>query len=266
MVGSSSHPFYRQVSDVLRNDGRRNQRTIVIDDTENVVAALRAGVHLHNLCIAPGAQIPDELAPLLPAGLPVFELPADLSKALFRTEKRSRLFALAYRPKPVALRDLDERPGDLVVLDGVRLAGNIGAVTRSALAFDAAGVVLVDSDLSSTLDRRLVRASRGAVFAVPVLLAEPAQVLEYLSERRIPLVGMDTDVGDPLSELATIRGRVALLMGGERRGSSDRLDAHVAEHFHVSINPEVESLNVSVAAALALYTRRQRAPRLAPRD
>jgi TrmH family RNA methyltransferase len=250
---TARHPATRRVADVLRGAANLNQRTIVVDDAENIAAALRAGIRLDSLYVCDPADLPDDLD--VPDDTPRYVVPADVGKSLFKAEKRTRVFALAHRPRPVRLDDLPTT-GDLVVLDGVRLAGNIGAIVRTAVAFDAAGVVLIDSGLTTPLDRRLVRASRGLVFALPVLLADPDALLAHLARTVTPLVGMSAHAGQPLSDLASLPGPAAIVMGSERRGASSALDAHTTAWYRIDTNPQVESLNVSVATALALYTHR----------
>lgn len=147
------------------------------------------------------------------------------------------------------------RPGDVVVLDGVRLVGNIGAVTRSAAAFGAAGVVLVDSGLVSTLDRRLVRASRGLVLALPVVLAGRRETSRALARAGIPVATLSPDAPAPLRAVRDVRRRVALVLGGERRGVDPDRWGRGGLRLTIPMTGDVESLNVSVAAALALYER-----------
>jgi tRNA G18 (ribose-2'-O)-methylase SpoU len=142
-----------------------------------------------------------------------------------------------------------------VILDGVRITGNIGAIIRSAVALGAAGTVLVDSGLASAYDRRVIRASRGLSFAHPVVLATREDVAALLASSSATLVSITGEATAPLAGLARIPGRVALLFGGERAGASAGLDALAARRFAIPMTPGVESLNVSTAAAIALYAR-----------
>src|SRR5699024_3645568 len=120
---------------------------------------------------------------------------------LFGDRKCSRVFALARAPRRPKLRDLNGTKGDIIILDGVRIDGNIGAITRTACALDAAGVVLIDSGLRTTLDRRLIRASRGLVFAPPVILATRAECIEFIGQERITLATLSADAVDPLRSI-----------------------------------------------------------------
>lgn len=254
-VGTVAHPAARRVRDVLRSRAAA-PRSFVVDDEDNVREAVRQGVRIEALyATAAAADVRDAVARDLPARVARYVLADDVATALFGTERRSRFFALARRPRLPGLDEVLARPGDVVVLDGVRLVGNIGAVTRSAAAFGAAGVVLVDSGLVSTLDRRLVRASRGLVLALPVVLAGRRETSRALARAGIPVATLSPDAPAPLRAVRDVRRRVALVLGGERRGVDPDRWGRGGLRLTIPMTGAVESLNVSVAAALALYER-----------
>lgn len=256
-----SDPLARRVGDVLRA-GNRARRAILIDDEENVLQAMRSGIRVEAIVLSRDVRaLGPELAGAARAhGARIRRIDEAVTAALFGRGKRARVFALAACPRKHTLDDIAARPGDILVLDGVRLAGNIGALTRSAAALGAAGIVLIDSGMTSVYDRRLIRASRGLVFALPVVLAAPADLPGFLDRAGAGLVGLAATADVPLAELARMPGRVALLLGGERCGASRELEALAERRLAVPMSPGVESLNVSVAGALALYERRPREP------
>ncbi|MDR6866993.1 TrmH family RNA methyltransferase [Microbacterium resistens] len=254
-IDSVRHPAVRRVADVLRTVSA-HPRTLLIDDEENIEQAIAAGVSIDALYATPGmADVAEQLRERAGAALHI--VADDVTKALFKAEKRTRVFALAKAPRPAAWQDVAARRGDIVVLDGVRIAGNIGAIIRSACAFDAAGVVLLDSGLTTAFDRRLIRASRGLTFAIPLLLATGAELAAFLREQGIPLASLAADADSPLRTIGEVDGRLAILMGSERTGASEELDGMAGRRYSVPMMPGVESLNVSVAAGIALYERRR---------
>jgi tRNA G18 (ribose-2'-O)-methylase SpoU len=76
-----------------------------------------------------------------------------------------------------------------------------------------------------------------------------------LRDTSATLASLSADATTPLSQLATVPGRVVLLLGSERRGPSAELDGLAARRFSVPMDESVESLNVSVAGGIALYER-----------
>lgn len=257
VIDSIRHPVARRVADVLRSRSA-TPRVFVIDDEENIVRAVRCGVRLDSLYVTGSmAAAPASILAAVAHAVPCRVLSESVAGNLFGAERRSRVFALAHRPPQPRLRDLSARRGDVVVLDGVRLVGNIGAITRTACALGAAGVVLVDSGLTTVLDRRLIRASRGLVFAIPVVLASRDEFCDYARRAELALATLSAQATEPLSSIRAAPGRLALVMGGERPGVSDELDALASVRYSIPMTSDVESLNVSVAAGIALYEHRR---------
>lgn len=158
--------------------------------------------------------------------------------------------------KPVltleALLDAARQPALVVVLDGVEDPRNLGAILRTAEAAGADGVVLPERH-SAGLSETVARASSGALEHVRVArVGNLAQALEALKERGIWVVGFDA-AGTERWDAVDLQKPVALVLGGEGRGIR-RLVRERCDHL-VSIPHfgHVSSLNVSVAAGVALY-------------
>lgn len=249
-ISSVRHPVARRIADVLRSHSEKPS-VFVLDDPENIEQAVAYGIELDSLYFS------TSVGPLKIAGVdadvPRYGLDDGVARTLFGEQRRSRVFALARSPRQPKLRDLIGTMGDIIVLDGVRIVGNIGAITRTTCALGAAGVVLVDSGLRTILDRRLIRASRGLVFATPVVLTTHAECLEFIRQERIKLAALSADAVEPLSSIRAVRERLALVMGGERDGVSPELDALTTHQYAIPMTSNVESLNVSVTAGIALY-------------
>lgn len=255
LIDDPQDPRVRRIADVLRA-GARARRTIVIDDLPNILEAMRAGVQIEEIYVTRPA-LASQLDSAGADGPPTFWLDPAVAVKLFGGEKKTRVFALAFCPPPWLLNDVLERSGDVLILDGVCLPGNIGALVRTAAALDAAGVVLVNSGLASITDRRVIRASRGFIFHLPVVLASSAQLLDLVRSAQLVVVSLSATATAPISRLAAMNERVAILLGSERDGPSAVVDALAAHRLSVPMNACVESLNVSVAGALALYERRR---------
>lgn len=133
-----------------------------------------------------------------------------------------------------------------VALWGVRDPGNVGTVLRGALAFGATSVC-IGPETADPYGPKAVRASMGAVFAVPI-----ARVTS-VAELPAPTVALAAREGEPLSA----RDRGTLVVGAERAG----LPADVVEGCdrvrHIPI--QSESLNAAMAATIALYEVSRRA-------
>jgi len=132
-----------------------------------------------------------------------------------------------------------------VALHGIADPGNVGTVLRSALAFGAASVAL-GLDCADPYGFKAVRASMGALFAVPV--ARYAEVGELPGT----VVALDAHAELSIAELTVkVNGPLTLLVGAERTGLPDDVLA-VADRV-VRIPIHSESLNAAMAATVALY-------------
>jgi 23S rRNA (guanosine2251-2'-O)-methyltransferase len=144
----------------------------------------------------------------------------------------------------------DRRP--LVVLDQVTDPHNVGAVLRSAAAFDALGIVTQDRHAPPE-SGSLARSASGTLETVPwVRVVNLARALEEIAEAGYWRIGL---TGHAEGTLADVMGqeRIALVLGAEGEGMRQNTETHCDQLARLPISPRVESLNVSNAAAVALY-------------
>lgn len=169
--------------------------------------------------------------------------------------------ALEVRPLPEMileeyLREAKEQK-PLLLLDQVTDPHNVGAIIRSAAAFDA-GAIIVTRDNAPQESATLAKASSGGIEIIPIItVTNLAQSMETLKKSGYWCVGMDGEAKQTLKQ-ANLDHKTALVLGAEgtglRRLTSERCDLLV----RLPISSQMESLNVSNAAAIALYALTQK--------
>ena len=151
-------------------------------------------------------------------------------------------------------------PPLVVILDGVEDPHNLGAVLRTA---EAAGVhgVFVPERRSVGLTATVAKSSAGALDYLPVSrVANLSRLIEQLQEAGLWVYGLDAAAPKKITDL-DLRGPTALVLGGEGRGIRPGVLDKCDERARIPMRGRVASLNVSAAAAIALFeVVRQRTP------
>ena len=193
---------------------------------------------------------------VLPKDVPfTFADAADLGRIVPRDAPHQGLVIEVERLAELLLADIlegapERRP--LLVLDQVTDPHNVGAILRSAAAFDALALVTQDRHAPPE-SGALAKAASGALETVPwVRVVNLARALDEMAEAGFWRIGLTGDSDITLAE-AVGPARVALVLGAEGEGMRQNTEAHCDALARLPISGRIESLNVSNAAAVALY-------------
>jgi len=145
----------------------------------------------------------------------------------------------------------DNRP--LIVLDQVTDPHNVGAILRSAAAFDALGIITQDRHAPPE-SGSLARSASGTLETVPwVRVVNLSRALDEISEAGFWRIGLTGHADGTLAQVMGEAAKIALVLGAEGEGMRQNTEQHCDQLAKLPISSKVESLNVSNAAAVALY-------------
>lgn len=255
LIDSLNHPLAGPIRKLLHRDGRRELNQILIDDEENILQALEAGVEIESVYYAGEEVISDELRNKLTPGATIHEVAKRTTKKIFENDKLSRIFAIAETPKPIGLEALKSIKKDVVVLEDLSISGNIGNITRTSLALGVGGIILLNMDPIDLYDRRLIRASRGYMFSLPMITASTSDFLNYCKTHNETLLVTAMDADMTVDQIAAIPERLLIVFGSEKDGCTPEIEAAATMKVRIPISDKVESLNVSASAGITLFNR-----------
>jgi RNA methyltransferase, TrmH family len=183
--------------------------------------------------------------------------PAALDKASYRRESEGVIGVFGQLKASIDHLDLNQPPL-ILIAENVEKPGNLGAMLRTAGAAGADALITIGEALDAH-NPNVVRASTGALFTVPLAMSDWDELGPWLDANGIRVVCATPDATEPVWE-AHLTGPLALVVGAEDVGLSDRALALADRTVLIPQDTGiVDSLNVSVAAAILLFeARRQR--------
>jgi TrmH family RNA methyltransferase len=228
----------------------------LLDGPHLVGEALAAGVTIEVVALASDAaegRFADLAAQCETAGAQVITVPGSLLAGMTPVQQTTGVVALArLRPAPLDAVLRATPPQLVLVLDHVQDPGNVGAIIRVGEACGASGIV-VGPGTADPFGWKALRGSMGSTFRLPVALAgsmaEAGAAARAAGLRRLATVPRG---GTPL-ERADLVAPAAIFVGGEGAGLEPAALAAADERLTIAMRPPVESLNVSIAAALVVY-------------
>lgn len=156
------------------------------------------------------------------------------------------------RPRQLTLEGLSlpEHPL-LLVVEAVEKPGNLGAMLRSADAAPADALLVCDP-LTDLYNPNVIRSSIGAVFTVPTVACSSADCIQFLKAHNIQILTAQLQDSHPYYA-TDMRHGTAIVMGTESTGLTERWRAAADAHIRIPMHGRLDSLNVSVSAAILLF-------------
>lgn len=217
----------------------------------NAVNGVKTGHLAENIEGKEGLDALIAKAEALNPRLGVVQIPAFLyEKVAYRGSTEGIIAEVHSVPRALENLRLGERPL-VMVLESVEKPGNLGAVLRSADAAGADAVIVCDP-LTDIWNPNLIRSSVGAVFSVPVAVCTSADAIAFLKKRGIRILTAQLQDSEWYYD-TDMTGATALVMGTESTGLTQAWRDSADAHIKIPMLGRLDSLNVSVSAAVLLY-------------
>lgn len=263
IIESPQNPRIKRLVALRQKKERLREGVILVEGVREIQAALSAG-HVMRECYSCADYLSVHAEQLLNSE--VF-----LSQAVDQVSLSTRAFEkVAVRDHAGGIIGLFQMPdlsrlGDckwvagqpLLILDRIEKPGNLGAILRTA---DAAGVsgLVIDGETVDPFSPNVIRASLGAVFTVPIFFADRDLTIKFCKDHAVRTLAADPDAAEWHFD-QDLKRKVAFILGSEAFGVSKEWMAAADRIIKIPMIGTVNSLNVSVAAAIVLYEQvRQR--------
>jgi TrmH family RNA methyltransferase len=263
-VEGKHNPLVKQLRQAFSRAELTETGDCAVEGLRILEEAIRSGLRFSAVFFRESAQDrADRLLPQIGAQVDTLLLPDDLFDSVVPSETPQGVAALV-RLKEFSLEDVMDRlqVGPIIVLAGLQDPGNLGTILRSAEAFGAAGVVLGEGTVSA-FNSKVVRASAGSVFRLPIVHRKGSRhekseslklddISEQLRNRGVRLIATSSHKGIVLDQ-ADLNRANAIFFGNEGAGLPREVMARMDESIVIPHTTQVESLNAGVAASIVLY-------------
>lgn len=250
-IESKDNPLIRRLSRLAgERKFRRTQGEMVCEGEKMLREALTSGVAVREVVVGETRQFdPDLLARAEAQGARLTEVPESLLARLSNVETPQGLVFVC--DQPVFTLERLSQARRLLVLDGLQDPGNLGTILRTADAFALDGIVLCEGCVDP-VSPKVVRATMGAIFRIPIVMAKLEETAQWLAQRDIPLYATALRE-DSVPLTAVSLQRAAVIIGNEGRGVSERGLALSEKQLIIPMAGRAESLNASIAASIVMY-------------
>ncbi len=262
-ISSLGNDCIKRVIKLNNRRFRDSYQQTVVEGSREVARALAAGIQPVEAYICPPLlkePLAQETAQALlektqTPPLKIYEVTtAVFQKMAYREESGGLLIVIPYPAHHLENLALGNPPF-LAIIEGVEKPGNLGGILRTADAAGVDGVIVCSGSNQTTTDiynPNAVRASLGALFTVPTVMAENGRLREWLKQNNIRVIAATPTAMTPYTAI-DMTGATAVVMGSEATGLSEFWLQAAQTHVSIPMAGMVDSLNLSVATALLLY-------------
>ncbi|MFD2892849.1 TrmH family RNA methyltransferase [Flavobacterium chuncheonense] len=259
VITSVQNPFIKSLVQLQeKSKARKQSGTFLIEGQREIELALKGDYVLETILFLPEIISENQVDILMGFNkIEKIEISKDVYKKLAYRDTTEGLLAIA-KTKSLALSDLNLSENPLIlVAESLEKPGNIGAILRTA---DAANIdaVIIANPKSDLYNPNIVRSSVGCLFTRQIAIGTTDEVITFLKENNISFYAatLQNSTEYHTQNYAT---PTALVVGTEATGLTEKWRSESTQNIIIPMQGEIDSMNVSVAAAILLFeAKRQR--------
>ncbi|MEK4304994.1 TrmH family RNA methyltransferase [Oceanobacillus sp. FSL K6-0251] len=241
MITSVKNEKIKGLKKLHQRKYRKQMNAFLVEGEHLIEEALTSDWEVKELIVSEEVAVPD-----MAKHLPVTEVTKQVFKELSFTASPQGMMAVVEIKKEEAVN------GEVVVLlDAVQDPGNAGTIIRTADAAGADGIIL-GSGCVDLYNDKVIRATQGSIFHLPIIHADLEEKLLRLKEADYRVWATALEKAENYKDLP-IPQKIALIFGNEGAGVKESLLEKADERVTIPILGKAESLNVSIAAGVLLY-------------
>lgn len=250
VISSAQNPKIKHLLALQQKSSlRRSEGLFVVEGRRELEHCIHSGFNIHSIFTT------DDCSSFPTTQATVYQVSPNVYERIAYRGSTEGIVALVRTPAPRTLQSLLPKDRSevplFVILESVEKPGNLGAVLRSADAAQASGVIVCDP-LTDLYNPNLIRSSIGSIFTVPTVSCTTDECIAFLKEHGIQI--LTAQLQDSHLYYATdMTVPTAIVMGTESTGLTDAWRKAADAHIRIPMKGQLDSLNVSVSAAILLY-------------
>ena len=235
---------------------RKKQELFVIEGKREIELAIKGNYTITSLWFLSSIISEEYLSKF--EEIELIEISKEIYQKIAYRESTEGIIAIANSKKNDLNNILFEKQDPLLlILEGIEKPGNIGAMLRTADAANVDAVILADPK-TDLYNPNVIRSSIGCLFTNQVAIASSEKILSFLEEKEINIYAATLQNSNVYTEENYTSG-TALVVGSENNGLTEIWRKKATKNINIPMNGEIDSMNVSVAAAILVFeANRQR--------
>jgi TrmH family RNA methyltransferase len=246
----------KHIQTLLSKKGRKQKKMFVAEGVRLLEEAVRFEFQPQTILYADSLLSPRGIRlvqEMTRSGVHAVDISSRELNSLTETEAPQGIIGIFVVPEHTPAELYTSRFRRVLICESVSDPGNMGTLIRSALAFGF-DLVVVTGASAEPYAPKVVRASAGAVFGVPVVECDMAPLVEFLEKHNIAILAADPrgSVRVEAMQKLILRQCVALAIGSEPDGLSETLVKSASARVGIAHTSKVESLNAAVAGSILM--------------